>query len=576
MKWLDALRHTEKTRARSQKVKGYDPDPQTQKTSNPSQKAKGPDPDLNNQCLYDVTAALTVGRPTPTVAQQISEALYDLRAVVAACRHDSMRDHIMSVLRLGTNGEAGVMFAVRELARNFIEVVVKDGSRSAAEAEHEFERMVNGAGHRLDAGGTGASVAAMWPTPAAPREVARRVIAGYAQRPLVNYAQDFHQWDGTCYRMLSETHLRSDLYLLLEDAHHWVKVRGGGFEAVPWRPDAAKIGKVIDAMKVRPVLLSSDVRPSRWVTDQGELAAAGEQVIACGNGLLRVKDRTLLASSPRFFNTFALPFGYDANARCDRWLRFVEEILPGDQEARDLLQEWFGYIVSGSTKLHKALMVIGRTRSGKGTIDRVIAALVGAMNHAGLSGADLTAPFGLEDLIPKTVATFSDERMTMNGKRFVEIILRITGEDPVTANRKNRKVWNGQLGTRLQLMSNEFPVLPDNSGAVIGRFLVLYLSESFYGREEIGLDAKLFAELPGILNWALDGLDRPTRTRDSPQSPAARTTSTRCVRRPVRRTFLSRRCAASAPASTWGAPTLSPCGSPGARPTTTTPAPRTT
>ena len=173
------------------------------------------------------------------------------------------------------------------------------------------------------------------------------------------------------------------------------------------------------------------------------------------------------------------------------------------------MQQWFGYVISGRTDLHKALMAIGATRSGKGTIDRVIRALIGEENHAGLSGSDLTGPFGLEDLVPKAVATFSDERMTMNGKKFVEIFLRITGEDPVTVNQKNKRAWDGRLGTRLQLMSNEFPTLPDNSGAIVGRFLVLYLRVSFFGREDTRLfEDKLMPELAGILNWALDGLDR--------------------------------------------------------------------
>src|SRR4030095_13345621 len=39
------------------------------------------------------------------------------------------------------------------------------------------------------------------------------------------------------------------------------------------------------------------------------------------------------------------------------------------------------------------------------------------------------------------------------------------------------------------------------------------LTESFIGREDTELEAKLIAELPGILNWALVGLDRISRHR---------------------------------------------------------------
>jgi putative DNA primase/helicase len=36
------------------------------------------------------------------------------------------------------------------------------------------------------------------------------------------------------------------------------------------------------------------------------------------------------------------------------------------------------------------------------------------------------------------------------------------------------------------------------------------MTESFYGREDLGLSARLAPELPGILRWALAGLERLT------------------------------------------------------------------
>ena len=44
--------------------------------------------------------------------------------------------------------------------------------------------------------------------------------------------------------------------------------------------------------------------------------------------------------------------------------------------------------------------------------------------------------------------------------------------------------------------------------ALAGRFLVLHMTESFEGREDRALEARLVTELPGILNWAIDGWKR--------------------------------------------------------------------
>jgi putative DNA primase/helicase len=60
------------------------------------------------------------------------------------------------------------------------------------------------------------------------------------------------------------------------------------------------------------------------------------------------------------------------------------------------------------------------------------------------------------------------------------------------------------------LCSNELPSLGDASRAVAGRFVPLLLTETFYGKEDLELEDRLALELPGILNWALDGLGRLT------------------------------------------------------------------
>jgi putative DNA primase/helicase len=43
---------------------------------------------------------------------------------------------------------------------------------------------------------------------------------------------------------------------------------------------------------------------------------------------------------------------------------------------------------------------------------------------------------------------------------------------------------------------------------LISRLIVLVLVNSFYGREDPGLTARLLNELPGILNWSLHGYRR--------------------------------------------------------------------
>ena len=85
--------------------------------------------------------------------------------------------------------------------------------------------------------------------------------------------------------------------------------------------------------------------------------------------------------------------------------------------------------------------------------------------------------------------------------------MRITGEDRFTADRKYRQHWDGKLPTRLMLLSNELPRFKDASGAIANRFIILKMTRSWAKNPDRELANKLRPELPGILNWALAGLD---------------------------------------------------------------------
>lgn len=54
-------------------------------------------------------------------------------------------------------------------------------------------------------------------------------------------------------------------------------------------------------------------------------------------------------------------------------------------------------------------------------------------------------------------------------------------------------------------MSNELPKWDDVSTALPSRFVLLVMKNSFFGQEDTQLTNKLLKELPGILNWSIEG-----------------------------------------------------------------------
>jgi putative DNA primase/helicase len=155
-------------------------------------------------------------------------------------------------------------------------------------------------------------------------------------------------------------------------------------------------------------------------------------------------------------------------------------------------------------------MIVGPKRSGKGTIVRTLRALVGESNVAAPTLSSLAGPFGSQQLIGKTVAVCTESRLSgrADTQAIVERLLSISGEDPQAVDRKHLTTWHGVLRTRFVLTSNELPRLGDYSGALPGRVVLLELERSFFGHEDHKLEAKLLAELPGILAWSLEGWKR--------------------------------------------------------------------
>lgn len=354
----------------------------------------------------------------------------------------------------------------------------------------------------------------LWPSPDAPRDVAARVVAEARrqQQPWCYWNGLWFVWGGTHYEQVTLETLRDWLYGLLNDAEY-----PGKKQPVRWKPNPRRLNEVIDAARGL-VRLPPGVGASEWIDGRKE------QVIPCANGLLRVDDRLLLEHTPEHFSIMSLPYSYDSGAVCPRWRQFLVEVFGDDLESVALLQQWFGYVLSGRTDLQKMIMWLGPMRGGKGTVARLLKRLVGDRAYAGLNVADLRASFALQPLIDKSLVVFPDERQVgaPDGKKLVQFVLEATGEDDVTVHRKHKEAWSGRLPMRIMFFGNELPVLPDSSGAVQVRILTIETVASFAGREDRGLDGDLAAELPGILNWALDGLDALHEQREFRQPESGR------------------------------------------------------
>lgn len=296
-----------------------------------------------------------------------------------------------------------------------------------------------------------------------------------------------------------------------------IKKRGGKGRPLPVKRGI--VGDTLAAIKSLSRVDREDIPPfwigeHDWQHDwQHQWQAA--DCVPFRNGILHVPSwlagrECFRPPTPQLFNRHRLAFDFDPNAPPpQRWLRFLRELWE-DEDCHDLLHEWGGLAcLTLDTSHQKMMMMHGKTRSGKGTIISIFAAMTGG-NHAAQNLRGALGEFGLAPLLGKQLWIVPDTRET--SKRVLDesvaILKAITGEDPVTINVKNKPQVTCKLSTRIVIPSNELVLFPDGSEALQARQLFLQFDRSFLGNEDLTLKTQLFAELPGICNLFLDGLRR--------------------------------------------------------------------
>jgi putative DNA primase/helicase len=403
---------------------------------------------------------------------------------------------------------------------------------------------------KADSADSKAPTALLLPPPSAPMRVARRLVEERhlhtsGEMVLRTWRGGFRLWDGRSWPERDAASVRAEAYGFLENASYVADD-----EIVPWNPTRTKVANVLDALAAVTHLPATVDQPA-WLGD-GDFPDPHDLIVTA-NGILHVPSRRLLPHNPQLFVGHSVPYGYERDVAIPtRWLAFLNELWEGDTASIDLLQEMFGYVLSGDTGMQKILLLVGPPRAGKGVIANVLMRLLGSPNVGAPTLAGLLTNFGAQDLIGKVLAVVSDARLgpQTNVHALAERMLSISGEDAITIDRKYRDPWTGRLGVRFLLLTNELPRFTDVSGALARRFVVLVLRKSFYGRENPGLLRDLLPELPGVLNWALDGLDRlrdqgrftqPESARDAMQdledlaSPVSAFLRDKCVTGPNRR-----------------------------------------
>lgn len=238
----------------------------------------------------------------------------------------------------------------------------------------------------------------------------------------------------------------------------------------------------------------------------------------CNQMLLNVQNGTLNLSTgelhphrPEDFITKMAPVEYDPEADCPRWTQFMEEIFEGDQALINYIQEAAGYALTGDVSEHCFFFLHGAGRNGKSTLLLLLRELLGDYavtvdSSILLSTNNQQHPTILMDLAGVRLAITSE---VDRGRQFAEARLKqLTSEDGIRARRMRQDFVEFEPSHKLWMAANYKPIIKGRDIGVWSRVRFIPFEASFQGREDTHLLDKLKSEMPGILNWALEGCRR--------------------------------------------------------------------
>ncbi|MBC3899419.1 hypothetical protein GH811_07300 [Acetobacterium malicum] len=230
-------------------------------------------------------------------------------------------------------------------------------------------------------------------------------------------------------------------------------------------------------------------------------------IINLKNGLYQLDGQQLRPHDPQLLSTIQLAARYDAQARAPRFAAFLNDCL--DPATQLLVQELCGYLLVPETRAQKAFVLVGEGGAGKSTLLAVIQeVLLGPANVSNISWQNLGETFLTAELDGRLANIFADlpSRSIADSSLFKSI----TGEDWLTAQRKNKDPHAFKTTARLVFSCNSIPQnIGDRSEAFYRRLVIVpFAPPRPAAQRDLHLKDKLAGEASGILNWALEGLMR--------------------------------------------------------------------
>ena len=232
-------------------------------------------------------------------------------------------------------------------------------------------------------------------------------------------------------------------------------------------------------------------------------------LLNCENGVLDLRNGTLLEHDPARLVTKITAAPYDPEASCPAWLAFLDKIFGGDPDLVAFVQVAVGYSLTGHVSEQCLFFLFGTGANGKSTFTGAIQDLLGG--YAMKTRAE-TLMIRKQDAIPEEVAQLAGVRFMLaaelgEGQRMNESLIKdLTGGDRLRARLLHHNSFEFTPIAKPWLYGNHKPTIRGTDEGIWRRMKLIPFTVTIpEGQRDKRMPEKLRAELPGILAWAVRG-----------------------------------------------------------------------
>jgi putative DNA primase/helicase len=229
----------------------------------------------------------------------------------------------------------------------------------------------------------------------------------------------------------------------------------------------------------------------------------------CDNGTIDLTSGFLKAHDREDYFTKITSVAFDVNATCPLWLKFLYQIMDNKPHMVSYLQRIIGYSMAGTTSEQVVFFLYGSGANGKSTFISAINKIFGdyALHTSFDTFSQQSGSSIRNDLARLDGARFVTASEIERGKHLSEVTIKdICGGEAITARFLHQEYFTFYPVCTVFMSGNHQPVIKSTDDGIWRRIHLVPFNVSIpENQRDKSLLQKLENELPGILNWAVQG-----------------------------------------------------------------------